>query len=539
MKKKLFRSFIVSLFVFTLFISVSKAELVPNTLYKSYSYNSTSNATYVDASSKIFGDYKVSQIITRLTQAYNGDFTALDNLINEIESAGQKVLVLKSSSETRYRICIWDGSGIPTMQNITNGIGTIGFLDFFDEGVEQIQFYGTTGNSGAWFLQLTTTKPHAFVLGSNVESIYYCSVPIPIVTLEGSSNSTYKVSWDGTSYFYQSAPLGPELPELTGEEMKSMIDKLRASEAYKSRLPAGYGDFFIVYNSVVDNYYAYVYPTKYNLAYRYYDWTGSTYVANGLSSGDAINFMQYDPNKGLSWQKLWDAFVDTLFPFDYYCFRLSSDGETFLYSTQYEINDPAYFDTTEEHIIYSSKRMYLLVNSGVLGTEVDEENSIKQTILKDSSGNDIEVSINESEEYNPVVEALNRKFKELASFIEFVLNGVFNFSDFLLKTFGENVFTLIFSIIIEAFSALVAGISLLVRFAGFVLTLVAIPADSSLFNVLVDGSAWGTHFIEGLNFLKGLSWNNLNLWTFFECFVAALEVIWTVRIVRRHYSQVV
>jgi len=142
-------------------------------------------------------------------------------------------------------------------------------------------------------------------------------------------------------------------------------------------------------------------------------------------------------------------------------------------------------------------------------------------------------------EENPIIYALNKFFKDLSDLLRTVIEGIFNFSDFLLKTFGENVFTLLFAIIIEAFSALVAGISLLVRFAGFLLTLVAIPADSSLFNVLVDGSAWGTHFIEGLNFLKGLSWNNLNFWTFFECFVAALEVIWTVRIVRRHYSQVV
>lgn len=144
---------------------------------------------------------------------------------------------------------------------------------------------------------------------------------------------------------------------------------------------------------------------------------------------------------------------------------------------------------------------------------------------------------------DPITHALREFFTDLIGYLssafELVISKIFNFSEYLLSEFGENVFTLLFAIIIEAFSALVAGISLLVRFAGFVLTLVAIPADSSLFNVLVDGSAWGTHFIEGLNFLKGLSWNNLNLWTFFECFVVALEVIWTVRIVRRHYSQVV
>lgn len=364
------------------------------------------------------------------------------------------------------------------------------------------------------------------------------------------TNSTYTGSftatWDGISYYMQSDPT-PEVPDFEGisdDEKAIIINSVVNSDEFINVVPKKYrNQYFIVYSQWTNTYKIYFYPEQYYLKGRKFaegEVDGISYESYKIIAFEGSNF-------------LWDL-VQSVAPFQYYVFSGSFDSENefssyfYGYENSHELNQ-YYFSVKDDPLVYSSRDIGFVIFDLSTGKYIeDTENGIISAPLVDSSGNEIIIEIPEEEGpesigfWDSFLLKLKTLFTDLfgllGATIEILLNKLFDLPAYLLEQYGENVFTLLFAIIVKALEVLVSGISLLFRFASFLLTLVAIPADSTLFNVVVDGSAWGTNFIRGLDFLKGLSWNNLNFWRLFEWFVASLEVIWTVRIVRRHYSSI-
>lgn len=551
MKKKLFHGLMVSLFVFTLFISVSNAEITSGKTYtvKATTVYSTQNKTV----STEFPEHTEESFISLLENYRDNPSESTFGVIYDLfKNKGSGYgYVYGSVHNTDYEVTIYAYSDSLYDFGIgLNADSEVSYLICNSNGGNYVRYKVqlTSDNNLTFQTQVTNSSDCCY---HNLQSAYVTShyrLDDSVKQLAYVSSTSWK--WDGTSYYTPSTP-EPEVPsgpefstELTDDEIADVVKNFSNSTYWKNR-NSNYTGFFIQRNELNGNYAVMVVP-DHLIRNKFVE--GIYIPANASSSNYSV--LDYDTysighiKTGVP-QLPWNQWIES--------FKLygSSDGINFEYAGEMLASDyMKYRIPMTTPVIYSN---FTIPFKTLIGDTTNSFDEIIDSFTEETDynfSNLVNSETGESYEFddvpvedNPIIRALREFFTDLTGYLssafEFVINKIFNFSEYLLNEFGENVFTLLFAIVIEAFSALVAGISLLVRFAGFLLTLVAIPADSSLFNVLVDGNAWGTHFIEGLNFLKGLSWNNLNLWTFFECFVAALEVIWTVKIVRRHYSQVV
>lgn len=543
MKKKLLRHFVVSLFVFTLFISVTDAEIKSGEMFSISSFPSRGTMTCP------FEGYTWGSIYTLIGNYMTDNETysvVLDNLLSTVKSYGYDYIygsVYYASTQKYAGYCFFYkncevGACVSSYNSyayrfIITSLNSDSIYYAPDNGNNN----GTTKSNFTGYIPLSS---------SNVQyESCYSSKNIKHLNVSGS-----QYFWDGETYYHQGSteptiPAGPEFStELTDDEIASVVENFSNSTYWKNR-NSNYTGFFIQRNELNGHYAIMVVPNHlvhYKLVKGIYipaNVTGSNYPPKDQNTY-VVGYIQ----TGLS-QLPWNRWIESFKIYD------SSDGANFNYVGEMHASEYMKLRTPmTTPIIYSN---FTIPFKTLIGVKMDEDGEITDSFTEESNSDFSNLVNSETGksyvfenvpvEDNSIIRRLDELLKDLINYLssafEFILNKIFNFSEYLLDEFGENVFTLIFAIIIEAFSVLVSGISLLIRFASFLLTLVAIPADSTLFNIVVDGNAWGTNFIDGLNFLKGLSWNNLNFWKLFECFVTSVEVIWFVRIIRRHYSQIV
>ncbi|MBP3284980.1 MAG: hypothetical protein J6M02_05730 [Clostridia bacterium] len=554
MKKKLFRSFIVSLFVFTLFISVSNAyefalyeTVLPG--YEEANFKTLSSSTQ-------YGNYTLGQIKS-LVYNYNKNGYESSSVSDDYNA------MIQNLTDNGY--FFWN-------QNNSNNPGyfTIGL--FTDLGIKTCSD-GETINLSQGYMGIDSGGWYAYYNGTNycyyditANSCYprnfsnmlmdgtcnFINLPVKKLVYTGSND----YSWQG-EYWYippislvpveseePEVPGGPEFStELTDDEIASVVQNFTNSSYWKNR-NSNYTGFFIQRNELNGHYAVMIVP--YNLIQ--YKFLSGIYIPANVSSSkysamdhDTYSIKYDDDNFGF--QLPWNKWRQSFKIYD------SSDGVNFNYTGEMHLSDYGqYRIPMTTPIIYSS---FKIPFKTLIGEKIDEDGETVDNYseLTDYNFSDL-VNSETGENYvfedvpvedNPVIQSLKELFNDLGSMIVaafgFTVDKLTELADAAFASYGENVGTFIFGIVIKAFSVLFSSIFLLVRFAGFLLTLVAIPADVTLFNVAVDGVAWGTNFIEGLNFLKSLSWNNLNFWLLFECFASSLEIICFVKIIRRHYNQ--
>lgn len=332
-------------------------------------------------------------------------------------------------------------------------------------------------------------------------------------------------------------------PTFSDDEIAGIVNTFINSEDFIAHRSSGYDDFFITYDNRAEQYYAYLYKSAYDLGMVYgtFDENGN-FEPNGLSEGEGYNiFCSSDSSNFLS--DLWSNIKRIFQPSQYLCFRINHVINKVHYIATYSDNtmfktSQMIFTTSERSIVYSTKDIKLIVRDGE-NTLVDTDNSYTKDVLIDSStGEEYQFELPST----PVAETPWERF--LSAITSIPKNIASAFSEMLGYTKVAYFISPLITAVAKILGVLLASISFIGRAITFVYTLPTIEASSAMFTadvatnttgLVFTGNNWGQHFLSGLTRLKNLSWNGINLWSFFEAFVLALLVIFIIKLVRKHY----
>lgn len=521
--KKVLIMFVMS---FTLLFSVSSAEIIqPN-----ITYNKTAGPSTTWTSMFGYSHSHINEIVNNYF--LNGDEEPYNTLLNTIVSNNFYYVVVNSgrNSSKPYGIYFW-----------SNEIVDCGFDE--NSGVLFINAY-TGSNVGYQVYYADYAPSGSSTCGCYCNYILFKEYPVVETNFPIKSVTCPTVTsaiWDGVSYFGSSSS---NIPQLTDDELASIINTFINSEDFLSNRPSGYDDFFITYNTISEQYYAFLYKSTLDLAMTYgsFDENGK-FEPSGLSTDEGYKIFWYTRDNNI-FQELWNNLQWIFSPSEYLCFRINPSINKVHYIATY--NDATWnsdsdmlFTTAEESIVYSSKDIHLMVKNNDGYIAIDETNSYKEDILLNSSTNEEYV-------FNlPTVSVSETPWSRFINLITFIPSKI---ADAIANKMGFNkvmfILSPLFETIYEILGVFLACLAFIGRAITFVYTLPTIEASSALFNVDVatsskglafSGNTWGTHFLSGLDKLKAYSWNGITLWSFFEAFVLALVAVIAIKLVRKHY----
>ncbi len=524
---KVLMMFVMSFMLFT----CSYAELnIGDTFECKQNYNILKISTV--------GDYTQSQMRTILENYKNYPSTesyqvAFNNLITVFSDLGcNNYFFIGSRSSTSYFFVAYPDN-CNLYFNYSDGHQRI----YLDSVVDSI-FYCINNNSSS---QKNTVVSNGIdrigeLYLQSFDCYYSTTKSIKFVEVD---NKTIYFNGD---YYYQ-ASVTPDTPSFSDDELASIINTFINSEDFLSNRPSGYDDFFITYNTISEQYYAYLYKSSLDLAMIYggFDENGK-FEPSGLSNGEGYNIFWYTRDNNFL-QELWNNLQWIFHPAEYLYFRINPTINNVHYIATYKdstmfSDSQMLFTTSEENIVYSTKDINLIVNNGG-SISTDETNSYKKDILINST-------TNEEYKFNlPSISVSETPWSRFINVITFIPSKI---ADAIGNKMGFNkvmfIVSPLFETIYEILGVFLACLAFIGRAITFVYTLPTIEASSALFNVDVaasskglffSGNNWGSHFLSGLDKLKAYSWNGITLWSFFEAFVVALVAVIAIKLVRKHY----
>ena len=545
MKNKQIYKFLLLFFVcFTIFLNDSFCVEYDYVQGSITSVGSTSIAGYTVTNTSFANMVRSSVDSGTISSDYQ-------NVIDDILTATNTSLYIGYKNGDGYYHCYFYNPSDIQIIRITNPPenGYTDFIKFYyiNSGSIYYDLY-IYKNSGADYTNRFTTYTVSAVGYININNSSFWSNIYGNGYIEDYVISNNKIVSTG-NYFYGSAgnsnPSFSFTTSLTDNEIIDVVNNFYASDVFN--VPSGYKDFIICYNEYSHDYFVLTYKNTENLSKRVIDIPADYFDVN-FSALDYDTWMLiFGYENANLWQRL---FPGVTISDHFYCYS-SSDGVTFVsegvrYFVDFE-EDLRF--STEQPIIYSTQDLDVVIMTATGTSEVagtyytDENNPISQTNIVG-----YENIVTNDGEGNPLKQVLNELKKiplAMASTIAQVLDGFFNLAENTLDFLGVNIVTLVFAILIKTITVFVASIALILRFTAFILTLVAIPASSSLLAVDVatnssglafTGLNWGSNLISGLNMIKSFTWNGLSLWTLFEVFVSSLEVIILVKVIRKHYQ---
>lgn len=527
---------------FTLFFSVSNAEIVKNKNYSCSGSKTTGSFTSTD---KFNNNYTYFNVLSYMKQYknYSTDEATISRyrgLLDSIIADGNDYIVFETTSTVdRYFIHVF-----PQNENLVSGIlssNGSNYLCHFYDGSERLLTY---------IYGYSDTQRHGFVFDSDSNcnifkyyNAYACtkiidsSVDLMNFTHNVTSNTAF---WDGTySYQIKTSPSA-------NYDLAGIIDVIKNSAEIQNNVYSHLGDYFIVPNGTVGDeevYRIYFYHKSVNLSQFEYVYNNVLYYDLDKTSVDGIICNLIDHMNGF------DKVIKDVQLFTLYYNPETGTGDIYLTSNQ-SVNELKSFNSETQPIIYTTKDIaYYSATWGETDTEwtatADETKNILTSEIVDSEGNVVSpvvpnTSLDEEDFWNKV---LNR----LSSIVSYIKDFPVRFIETIQDATGISQIITVLNPIQGAFWAifdvLISAVTLISRAVVFVYTLPTIEASRALFDVDVAateglsfvGNSWGNKFLEGFDMIKGFSWNGLNLWNLFSAFVVLMVAIQAVKYVRKHY----
>lgn len=539
MKNKQINKFLLMFFLsFTLFFSVSNAEWteIPS---------KASTQTSASTSDTIAG-YTLNQI--------RGFFTTgtseRNAMLESVKKAGYYVLWVPYKDDlSKYYTLVF-----PISDSVDFGaqVSSSGYFYTYIYVENGYSFYRIDSSSGVKISCTKTGCYNSYTSNSFKYSDFESLIaedPLKLGNVPYLKTLQYNDGyyWNGTDYYYKNENTSEESDLLTDDSIANIHEILMNSDL--SKRMSKNKRYFIVYSAISDSYDVYFYPDV-DLVARYFSVDENyKFVSYSNSKTSYIELSQKDmwyAFNSATWYENLAAILNPSSYWKYQLFRKYPHQTSFSYKWEvdgcniWETPGGLTLDLETQKIIYTSHDIGNMIveqdGEEYVGSIVEDNSITKPTLINPETG----------EEYilSNVPESSIEDVGFWENLINFILDKIFNLADALLTVFGANVVTLVFAIAIKSITVLVSSIALIFRFISFIMTLVAIPASSALLAVDVatnssglvfTGLNWGTRLIEGLNFIKSVQWNGLGLWTLFEVFVASLEVVIAVKIIRRHY----
>lgn len=538
MKNKQINKVLLMFFLsFTLFFSVSNAFTLEANV--DYTNGSPSKSTITS-----FVGYSSSNINTICMNYYNDSsneeyITAFNDMIFAFSAEGYDKYFIQSYKATAGIDDIY-AYFFPSSVDVCTNSANSSIYFCFDNTETLIEWKGTVSK----LYKNTVTVPTIFGVGSYFSNPFYTNVNVKQTT---PSTQSYYFYWDGETYFYK-AESEPDIPTMSDSKFSAMLEEITTSELFYQHIPSDYrSNFYVQYDVNSDNYLFYFYP--------------SNYQVYGLLRNE--NDYNVICDKDFSW---WDNVVDFISKIfvretenlDYKMIYVSvlDDGT---YSCWYRSKlmnsvDETLFNLELNPIVYSSVQIPFYGKHGGGGINIDTgdktlasspEHVINDSVYGESNivynPNHIETVPNEQSFWDKVVNRLS----SIVSFIKDIPSELIE--KYQSKIGAPTVIKLALPLItgiLTIVNVLISSIALISRAVTFVYTLPTIEASSALFSVDVAetttglsfvGHNWGAKFLEGLDMLKGFSWNGLNLWNLFSAFIAAVFAIQVIKYVRKHY----
>lgn len=370
-------------------------------------------------------------------------------------------------------------------------------------------------------------------------SIIYSSFDVKSLTVL--NNKAY---WDGESYVYKTGSGGSSggdssiITPSVDTNLAGLISAITSSDVVKDNVPYANKEYFIIpYGEVngVSSYEVYFYTSRAYLSA--FEWLGSD------------NRLYYDLDKisvdGVL-AKVFDFF--NLLTGHYITIYHYSEDDNYeiIYNGEFSFDSDLLvgLDSEKNPIIYTTKDItyYYYEKDETTGEWIatpDVSKDKNNEIILDSDGNEISSFVNYLDE-----SIGNTPWKRFLNIITSIPKKIASaFSEMLGFSKVSLFLSPLITSIAKILGVLLASISFIGRAITFVYTLPTIEASSAMFTADVEttkglvftGNNWGHHFLSGLTRLKNLSWNGINLWSFFEAFVLALLVIFVIKLVRKHY----
>lgn len=333
------------------------------------------------------------------------------------------------------------------------------------------------------------------------------------------------------------API-PDTPS-GNHDLAGLISAITSSDVVKDNVPYANKEYFIIpYGEVngVSAYEVYFYTSQAYLSA--FEWLGSDsrlYYDLDKISVDGVLAKVFD------FFNLLTGHYITIYHYS------ENDNYEIIYNGEFSFDSDLLvgLDSEKNPIIYTSKDItyYYYEKDETTGEWIATSDISKdknnETVF-DKDGNEVSPFVNYLDEsigstpWNKFVNIIISIPKKIAS----------TFSEMLGYTKISYMISPLLTGIGKILSVLLASISFIGRAITFVYTLPTIEASSAMFaadvatntkGLVFTGNNWGHHFLSGLTRLKALSWNGINLWSFFEAFVLALLVILVIKLVRKHY----